>query len=346
MAGAGDWRTRCAVSPRGRGRGRADVAVPEGRIRRTHAAAQDPSRLGRVFETASQPPHSSCLERPRPAGEAIDADALMAKLKVGGVPEVPEYRGGASEARRRLSRFVRERLDHYARDRNEPTPYSTTELSAHLHFGHISPLTIALEATQSEAPGENVDSLLEELIVRRELAINFVARNPEYDRLSGCPEWARKTLAKHAADPRPVLYTAAELEAGQTHDPLWNAAQMEMVVTGHIHNYIHMYLAKKILEWSVNAETAFRIAIDLNDRYEMDGRDPNGYTGVAWAIGGKHDRPWPERPIFGTVRFMCYERTRKKFNSKAYIAWSAKRKRGESESGMADAWPAPHFLVQ
>jgi len=108
------------------------------------------------------------------------------------------------------------------------------------------------------------------------------------------------------------------------------------VVTGHMHNYLRMYWAKKILEWSVNAEAAFRIAIDLNDRYEMDGRDPNGYTGVAWAIGGKHDRPWPERPIFGTVRFMSYESTRKKFNSKAYIAWSARRKRGESESGMAD----------
>ncbi len=244
------------------------------------------------------------------------------------MPEVPGYRGGAGEARRRLSRFVRERLDHYARDRNEPTPYSTTELSAHLHFGHISPLTIALAACQSEAPGQNVNSLLEELIVRRELAINFVARNPDYDRLSGCPEWARKTLAKHAADPRPVLYTAAELEAGQTHDPLWNAAQMGMVVTGRMHNYLRMYWAKKILEWSVDAETAFRVAIDLNDRYEMDGRDPNGYTGVAWAIGGKHDRPWPERPIFGTVWFMSYESTRRKFNSKAYIAWVGEKEKG------------------
>ncbi len=173
-----------------------------------------------------------------------------------------------------------------------------------------------------------MDSLLEELIVRRELAINFVARNPDYDRLSGCPEWARKTLAKHAADPRPVVYTADELEAGKTHDPLWNAAQREMTVTGRMHNYLRMYWAKKILEWSVDAETAFRVAIDLNDRYEMDGRDPNGYTGVAWAIGGKHDRPWPERPIFGTVRFMSYESTRRKFNSQAYIAWVGEKEKG------------------
>src|SRR5271157_3052773 len=336
MAGAGGRKTRSAVSPRGRRRGCADVAVPEGRIRRSNAAAQDPSRLGRVLETASQPARSRCLERIAPGRRSDRCRRPDGETESRGVPEVPGYRGGAGEARRRLNRFVRERLDHYARDRNEPTPYSTTELSAHLHFGHISPLTIALEARQSEAPGENLDSLLEELIVRRELAINFIARNPDYDRLSGCPEWARKTLAKHAADPRPVLYAAAELEAGRTHDPLWNAAQMEMVVTGRMHNYLRMYWAKKILQWSVDAETAFRIAIDLNDRYEMDGRDPNGYTGVAWAIGGKHDRPWPERPIFGTVRFMSYESTRKKFNSKAYIAWSARRKRGESESGMAD----------
>ena len=128
-----------------------------------------------------------------------------------------------------------------------------------------------------------------------------------------------KTLAKHAGDRRPVLYTAAELEAGDTHDPLWNAAQKEMVLTGRMHNYLRMYWAKKILEWTLDAETAFQIALDLNDRYEMDGRDPNGYTGVAWAIGGKHDRPWPERPIFGTVRFMSYESTRKKFDSVAYM---------------------------
>ena len=311
----------------------ADVVVPTSLFPKEEFSARTlRPKVHRVWEEYLRPlpsPHARVAwNGSRPAGEAIDADALMAKLKVGGVPEVPGYRGGTSEARRRLSRFIRDRLDHYARDRNEPTPYATTELSAHLHFGHISPLTIALEVRQSEAPGENVDSLLDELIVRRELAINFVARNPDYDRLSGCPEWARKTLAKHAADPRPVLYTAAELEAGKTHDPLWNAAQTEMVVTGRMHNYLRMYWAKKILEWSVNAEAAFRIAIDLNDRYEMDGRDPNGYTGVAWAICGKHDRPWPERPIFGTVRFMSYESTRKKFNSKAYIAWVGEKEKG------------------
>ncbi len=304
----------------------ADVVVPTSLFPKEEFAARTlRPKIHRVWQEYLKPLPSPdarvAWAGSRPAGESVHPDELMRKLKVGGVPEVPGYRGGATEARRRLSRFVLERLTHYARDRNEPTPYATSELSAHLHFGHISPLTIALEALKHEPTGPNVDTLLEELIVRRELAINFVARNPDYDSLSGCPAWARETLAKHAADPRPVLYTAAELEAGRTHDPLWNAAQREMVVSGRMHNYLRMYWAKKILEWSPDAETAFRIAINLNDRYEMDGRDPNGYTGVAWAIGGKHDRPWPERPIFGTVRFMSYESTRRKFDSQAYIAW-------------------------
>ena len=230
----------------------------------------------------------------------------MAELKVGGVSEVEGYVGGTREAMRRMSRFLSERLGQYAEGRNEPTPYTTTELSAHLHFGHVSPLTIALAVLNSDGPPDGIDALLEELIVRRELAINFVARNPDYDSLAGCPEWARKTLAEHADDPRPFLYTARQFEAGETHDPLWNAAQKEMTLTGRMHNYLRMYWAKKILEWSPDAERAFAIAVDLNDRYEMDGRDPNGYTGVAWAIGGKHDRPWPSRPIFGTVRSMTF----------------------------------------
>ncbi len=255
-----------------------------------------------------------------PPGEVIDPDDLLARLKVGGVAEVPDYRGGTSEALRRLKRFLKERLPRYAEDRNEPTPYATSELSAHLHFGHINPLTIALAVRDSGEAPEDIDAYLEELIVRRELCINYVARNPDYDRLQGCPEWALKTLAKHTDDPRPALYDARQFEAGETHDPLWNAAQKEMVLTGRMHNYLRMYWAKKILEWTSDAETAFRIALDLNDRYEMDGRNPNGYAGVAWAIGGLHDRPWPERPVFGTVRFMSYESTRRKFDSDGYIA--------------------------
>jgi deoxyribodipyrimidine photo-lyase len=303
----------------------ADVIVPTSLFpKEEYAARTIRPKIHRVLQEYLEP-----LPSPRarvswpgtpPDGAAIDPESLMAALKVGGVAEVRDYRGGTHEALRRLRRFVDERLARYAGNRNEPTPYSTTELSAHLHFGHISPLTIALAVQRSGADRENMDALVEELIVRRELAINFVARNPNYDRLACCPEWARKTLAQHRSDRRPVLYSASQLEAAETHDPLWNAAQQEMVLTARMHNYLRMYWAKKILEWTPDAETAFHIALDLNDRYEMDGRDPNGYTGVAWAIGGKHDRPWPERPIFGTVRFMSFESTRKKFDSKAYIA--------------------------
>jgi deoxyribodipyrimidine photo-lyase len=164
-----------------------------------------------------------------------------------------------------------------------------------------------------------VASYLEELIVRREVAVNFVAREPNYDRLEGGPAWGLATLAKHASDPRPIVYSAKRLEAGETADPLWNAAQKEMVLTGRMHNYLRMYWAKKILEWTPDPSTAFETTLDLNDRYEMDGRDPNGYTGVAWAITGRHDRPWGERPIFGTVRFMSGASTGRKFDSKAYI---------------------------
>jgi deoxyribodipyrimidine photo-lyase len=259
-------------------------------------------------------------ERDAPRGEPIEPGALLQRLGVGGVAPVAGYKGGTSEALRRLGRFLAERLPRYATHRNEPTPYTTSELSAHLHFGHIGPLAIARAVLESGAPRASIDAYLEELIVRRELAINFVARNPDYDSLAGCPEWALQTLARHCSDPRPVLYPARQLEQAETHDPLWNAAQQEMVLTGRMHNYLRMYWAKQILLWTPDPEAAFAIAIDLNDRYEMDGRDPSGYAGVAWAIGGKHDRPWPERPIFGTVRSMTYESTRKKFDSAAYIA--------------------------
>ncbi|MBV8486935.1 MAG: hypothetical protein JO161_01520, partial [Planctomycetaceae bacterium] len=319
----------------------ADVVVPTSLFPHEEFAARTlRPKVHRVLEQYLKPlpAPKACIDwnKPVPAGEVIEPDVLLARLEVGGAAEVPGYRGGTREAKRRLNRFLRERLDHYAADRNEPVPYSTTELSAHLHFGHISPLSIALEVQKSDAPRQNVDALLEELVVRRELAINFVARNPQYDQLAGCPEWARKTLAAHAADPRPVLYSAAQLEAAETHDPLWNAAQKEMVLTGRMHNYLRMYWAKKFLEWTPDAETAFEIAVDLNDRYEMDGRDPNGYTGIAWAIGGKHDRPWPERPIFGTVRYMSYESTRRKFHSARYIAWVESIQNGQPRYGSVE----------
>ena len=303
-----------------------DVVVPTELFPKEEFAARTiRPKIHRVVEEYLLPisnPRSHASWKPKaiPPGEPIDPDALLESLNVGGVGEVAGYRGGPVEAAKRLRRFLKDRLPRYATERNEPTPYMTSELSAHLHFGHISPVTIALAVRDSGEDPQSVASYMEELIVRREVAINFVARNPKYDQYEGGPAWGLKTLAKHRDDPRPVLYSAKQLEEGSTGDALWNASQKEMVLTGRMHNYLRMYWAKKILEWSPDPETAFAICLDLNDRYEMDGRDPNGYTGVAWAITGKHDRPWGERPIFGMIRFMSGASTGKKFHSAAYIA--------------------------
>ncbi len=260
-------------------------------------------------------------EKDRPAGQEIDPTRLLKDLPLDrSATPVSSFRGGTSEGMRLLRRFINERLANYDAARNQPHLAGTSELSAYLHFGHLGPLTIAMAVSEAEAPEAAKAAFLEELIVRCELAINFVARNPDYDRLAGCPEWARKTLAERADDPRPYLYTEAQLESAETHDPLWNAAQMEMAVTGRMHGYMRMYWAKKILEWTRAPEEAFEIAVRLNDRYELDGRDPNGYTGVAWAIGGKHDRPWaPRRAVFGLIRYMSADGCARKFDTRAYI---------------------------
>lgn len=303
----------------------ADVVVPTGLFPNEEYAARTlRPKIHRVWNDYLKPiPNPVSRARfagpPPVEGVRLAIDSLLETLKVGGAGEIRGYRGGRCEAERRLKRFLAERLPRYATDRNQPTPYMTSELSAHLHFGNISPLSIALAVRSADAPQASIDSALEELVVRRELAINFVSRNPRYDELAGCPEWALKTLDAHADDPRPYTYSKSQLEDGATHDPVWNAAQKEMTITGRMHNYLRMYWAKKILEWTPDAESAHGIALELNDRYEMDGRDPNGFAGVAWAIGGKHDRPWPERPIFGTVRYMNEAGIRRKLDCESYI---------------------------
>lgn len=303
----------------------ADVVVPSAQFpKEEYAARTIRPKIAKVLDQFLErvPNPSANVAWPLgnvPIGEPIDEAHLMSLVRATGASELPQYRGGAKEAQKRLERFIRQRLENYDDLRNEPARYHTSELSAHLHFGHIDPIHVVLSVRGSGGPCASIDAFVEEFVVRRELAVNFVARNPHYDSLEGCPEWARKTLARHADDPRTYLYDYDRLENGETHDPLWNAAQIEMVKTGRMHNYMRMYWAKKILEWTPDAETAFATTLSLNDKWEMDGRDPNGYTGVAWAIGGKHDRPWGERPIFGTVRFMSYESTRKKFDSRGYI---------------------------
>ena len=192
-------------------------------------------------------------------------------------------------------------------------------MSPYLHFGQISPLYIALKVQQSrEKPPQAKEAFLEELIVRRELSMNFVYYDAHYDSISCLPAWAKTTLANHEKDRREYIYTLAQFEQARTHDPYWNAAQKEMVLTGKMHNYMRMYWGKKILEWSKTPKRAYETALYLNNKYELDGRDPNGFAGVAWCFG-KHDRAWKERPIFGKVRYMNAAGLKRKFNIDAYV---------------------------
>lgn len=228
------------------------------------------------------------------------------------------FRGGPQEAGRRLRNFLRSKLRRYANERNEPSSHATSDLSPYLHFGQISALKIAL-AVRDYATEHKLmaDDFLEELIVRRELAFNF-ARFADVESLESLPQWARQTLEKHARDRRDPMYTRDEFERARTHDPLWNAAQTELLLVGKIHGYYRMYWGKKIVEWSHSPSDALATMIYLNDRYALDGRDPSGYANMLWCFG-LHDRPWPERPIFGTVRYMSYEGMRRKTDVDAYI---------------------------
>ncbi len=239
------------------------------------------------------------------------------------VAPVEAWQGGTRAALKRLRHFTGKLLVHYEAQRNHPETDCTSGLSPYLHFGHVGPLTIALaveaaaKADQTLRPAR--DSYFNELIVWRELAINFVRYNPNYDS-PGCAEaWAKQTIAEHARDEREHLYTLRQLEAAHTHDALWNAGQLQMIRHGWMHNSIRMYWAKKILEWTPDIATAMKYCIHLNDKYFLDGRDPNGYAGIAWALLGKFDRAWGERPVFGKIRYMSGVSTGKKFDSERYI---------------------------
>jgi deoxyribodipyrimidine photo-lyase len=234
---------------------------------------------------------------------------------------------GESAAHRALAGFLDQRLEGYATDRNDPNRNGQSGLSPYLHFGHLAPQRVALAVAAGGTPDDR-DAFLEELIIRRELSDNFCWYNNRYDQVEGFPDWARKTLDRHRADPREYRYSRGALERGETHDRLWNAAQKEMVLTGKMHGYLRMYWAKKILEWSGSPEEALAAAIFLNDRYELDGRDPNGYAGIAWSIGGVHDRPWGERPVFGMVRYMNYNGCARKFDVPGYIGRIAALEQG------------------
>jgi deoxyribodipyrimidine photo-lyase len=229
------------------------------------------------------------------------------------------FKGGTSRSKNIFGNFIRSRLKNYEKHHNQPQTDDTSHMSMYLHFGQISPLYLAMKIKNAD---QGLDSaraaFLEELIVRRELAANFVYYHRDYDNFDCLPEWAKLTLNNHAKDRRPYTYTRRQLEDANTHDPYWNAAMQEMKYTGFMHNYMRMYWGKKILEWSSSPERAFRNTLAINNKYFLDGRDPNSYAGVAW-IFGMHDRAWPERPIYGKVRCMMASGLERKCDIRAYV---------------------------
>ncbi|MEN6329710.1 MAG: deoxyribodipyrimidine photo-lyase [Methanobacteriaceae archaeon] len=262
-------------------------------------------------------PHESSLDLKFDTLNLENTEKILTRLKIDdGVGVVDWIQGGNLQARNHLNYFLKNKLDHFGDLRNDPTRNYLSNMSPYLHFGQISPLYIALQVLKTRSPG--VEGYLEELIIRRELSMNFVFYDSDYDNFNCLPAWAQKTLLEHARDQREYEYTVDELEIAQTHDPYWNAAQKEMVHRGKMHGYMRMYWGKKILEWTRNPMQAYHVALYLNNKYELDGRDPNGYTGVAWCFG-KHDRAWKEREIFGKVRYMNDKGLRRKFRIDRYV---------------------------
>jgi deoxyribodipyrimidine photo-lyase len=244
---------------------------------------------------------------------------LLAQLTVDtNVSEITWLKPGSSAGQKAALTFIEEKLPYYDSQSNDPTKNMQSNLSPYLHFGQISAQKIVLLIKKMQASSAT-ESFLEELIIRRELADNFCFYQANYDKTTAFPAWAQKTLQEHLDDSRDYLYTVETLEQALTHDPLWNAAQRQMITTGKMHGYVRMYWAKKIFEWSQTPANAMTTAIYLNDKYQLDGRDPNGYAGIAWSMGGLHDRAWSERNIFGKIRYMNFNGMKRKFSIQTYM---------------------------
>lgn len=245
--------------------------------------------------------------------------------------------GGPKSAEQLLNQFVRKRLASYGEDRNIPDKIGSSELSPYLHFGHISAHQVFLKLMKAESwnpsklqkpngkvngfwgVGENAEAFLDQLCTWREIGFNMCRREPNYERLSTLPAWTQQTIREHAEDEREYLYSLEEFEQARTHDKIWNAAQRQLVREGRIHNYLRMLWGKKILHWTESPARALEIMIELNNKYALDGRDPNSYSGIFWVLG-RYDRAWgPERPIFGKIRYMTSENTAKKHKLGKYL---------------------------
>ena len=307
----------------------ADVVVPSKRFNRSFVLLHHfrPHLARALPEFLVEPGKMEPLKRWEPA-KPLASYPLEKEITEGfttldrTVGPVDTWTGGRHAGMHLLDDFLRTKLARYDEQRNHPEVDGTSLLSPYLHFGNLSPLTIALAVKSAAHKGsiqeEKTEKFLEQLIGWRELSVLFVRHEPHYDSWECAAPWARKTLLEHASDVRP-RYAKEKMERGETGDDLWDAAQRQMVRTGWMHNYMRMYWAKKILEWAPNPATAFEWAVEWNDRYQLDGRDPNGYAGIAWAIVGRHDRPWFNRPVFGLVRPMSGASTRKKFDAATYI---------------------------
>ncbi|XP_044074459.1 CPD photolyase isoform X2 [Siniperca chuatsi] len=246
----------------------------------------------------------------------VDWDKTLASLQVDRAVGMPEWaKPGTKAGIAMLESFIDVRLKQFDTQRNDPNAAALSQLSPWIRFGHLSAQRVALQVqSRGKNAGQSVSSFIEELVVRRELTDNFCFYNKKYDSVEGAYEWAQKTLKDHAKDERPYLYTREQLEKAKTHDKLWNAAQLQMVTEGKMHGFLRMYWAKKILEWTSSPEEALSIALYLNDRYELDGQDPNGFVGCMWSICGIHDQGWAERPVFGKIRYMNYKGCLRKFD--------------------------------
>jgi deoxyribodipyrimidine photo-lyase len=272
------------------------------------------------------PVHPAALKRwpAATAKELGSAAGLVATLPVDhSVGPVSSFTAGAVSARTQMEAFRKDGLHRYAEERNQPESGARSGLSPYLHYGHISSHEIFSGVTRGRRnwPGAdaNVEAFLDQLVTWRELGFNMCAHRPDYDRYESLPSWCRETLAKHARDRRPAVYSPEQFEKAGTHDPLWNAAQRQLVLEGTIPGYLRMLWGKKILEWSPSPEDALATMIELNNKYALDGRDPNSYSGIFWILG-RYDRPWgPERPIFGTVRYMSSDNTARKFKVRNYL---------------------------
>jgi deoxyribodipyrimidine photo-lyase len=272
------------------------------------------------------------------ATEAELRGAKLAELPIDhGVGVVSGVTGGSAAAKACLDGFVAARVRHYE-DRNQPDVAATSGLSPYLHFGHIGTHEILAAVARAhdwrpaqvsdKVTGQStgwwglpvpVEGFLDQIVTWRELGYNFCHHRADYDQYESLPDWTRATLEQHARDPRPHLYDLSELATAQTHDPLWNAGQTQLVREGTMHNYLRMLWAKKILEWSPHPRVALEALIELNNRYALDGRNPNSYTGIFWCLG-RYDRPWaPERPIFGLIRYMSSDSAMRKIKPRAYI---------------------------